>query len=54
MLIEAEYLRFSLDGVLNPCLSLKEFDINLKDIKWDSNFEKAVLLAFRRIKTLNI
>lgn len=51
---EAEYLRLSPNWVLNPCLWLKEFDINLKDVKWQGNFEKAVLLAFRRIKILDI
>jgi len=52
---EAEYLRMSPNWVLNPCLELKQFDINLKNIELESeNFEKWFLLALRRIKDLSI
>ena len=52
---EAEYLRMSPKWVLNPCLELKEFDIDLKSIEWDSElFEKWFLLWLRRIKTLSL
>jgi hypothetical protein len=41
--------------ILNPCLELKKFDIDLKKLKIDSvNFEKWFLLALRRIKDLSL
>lgn len=52
---EAEYLRMSPDWILNPCLELKKFDIDLKNIELDSiNFEKWFLLWLRRIKDLSL
>lgn len=51
---EAEYLRVSPDWILSPCLSLKEFDIDLKKIKSDNNLEKWILLWIRRLVSLSL
>ncbi len=51
---EAEYLRMSPDWVFNPCLSLKNFDIDFNWIEWESNLEKWFLLWLRRVVDLSL
>ena len=51
---EAEYLRLSPSWIMNPCLSLKEKDIDLNSLKDNISIEKWILLWFRRVIDLSI
>lgn len=50
---EASYLRISPDEVLNPCLSMKNFDIPLDWLVGD-DLKRAIALWLYRIKKLDI
>lgn len=50
---EASYLRISPDEVLNPCLSMKNFDIPLHWLVGD-DLKRAIALWLYRIKKLDI